>query len=77
MKTARQKRTKGSWFGLLRSAKAEAASSDEAGQFKDVLTEFDDVFAPAGSPPDRTIEHAIDLVDESAQPAKPRTYRMS
>ena len=39
--------------------------------------QYADVFELPGVPPTRDITHSIDLVDEQAQPPRPRVYRMS
>lgn len=64
------------WLGFVRPCDSQLALGGgnlavEA-QYAALCDEFSDVFAEPGLPPTRPLEHAIDLVDESAPPPKHR-----
>ena len=58
--------------------KDEGIHEPKKSKWEGLCNEYEDVFKSLSDlpPPDR-VTHSIDLIDESAPPPKPRTYRMS
>ena len=46
-------------------------------EYAALCDEYQDIFQEPGMPPQRQLDHAIDLIDKSLPPPKHRQYRLS